>query len=83
MYLCDFWLFCRHRRFCLLERKMSLAVDSKEHGLIRALAAKQVAHEVRSLAVGDALCTYESGGCPWIVERKRADGLAASINDGR
>ena len=61
-----------------------MAVDSKEHGLIRALLAARVAHEVRSLPVGDVLCTYENGeGCPWILERKRADDLAASIKDGR
>ena len=62
---------------------MSLAVDSKEHGLIRALVAREVAHEVRSLPVGDVLCTYEDSGAPWVMERKRADDLAASIKDGR
>ena len=62
---------------------MSLVIDSKEHGLIRALAAGRVAHEVKSLPVGDVLCTYEHGGCSWVMERKRADDLASSIKDGR
>ena len=62
---------------------MSLVIDSKEHGLIRALAAGRVAHEVKSLPVGDVLCTYEHVGCSWVMERKRADDLANSIKDGR
>ena len=62
---------------------MPLVIDSKEHGLIRALACGRVAHEVKCLPVGDVLCTYEHGGCSWVMERKRADDLAASIKDGR
>lgn len=60
-----------------------LAVDSRERSLIQCLAAKCVPHRVLSLPAGDLTCTYEGRGCSWILERKRADDFAASIQDGR
>jgi ERCC4-type nuclease len=51
--------------------------------LIQHLVAKCTPHRVASLPVGDVLCTYDAGGCPWILERKRADDFANSIQDGR
>ena len=63
---------------------MALVIDAKERGLIHTLAVKQAAHEVRCLPVGDVLCTYgESVGFPWVMGRKRADDLAASLKDSR
>lgn len=56
-----------------------LAVDGRERGLIRCLAAKRAPHRVLTLPVGDVLCTYSDSGCAWILERKRADDFAASI----
>ena len=60
-----------------------LVVDNREHGLIRHLVAKCTPHRVASLPAGDVLCTYDGGGCSWIMERKRADDFSASIQDGR
>ena len=60
-----------------------LVVDCRERGLIQHLTAMGVPHSVESLAVGDVLCAYPSQGCDWVMERKRADDLAASIKDGR
>ena len=62
---------------------VGLAIDSRERGLIQCLAAKRAPHQVVSLAVGDVFCEYEGSGTPWIMERKRADDFAASIQDGR
>lgn len=61
----------------------SLVVDSRERGLIQCLVAKCVPHRVLFLPVGDVKCTYEDRGCSWILERKRADDFAVSIQDGR
>jgi ERCC4-type nuclease len=60
-----------------------LVIDNREHGLIRHLVAKCTPHRVAALPVGDVLCTYDAGGCSWIMERKRADDFSASIQDGR
>ena len=60
-----------------------LVIVNREHGLIRHLVTKCTSHRVASLPVGDLLCTYDAGGCSWIMERKRADDFAASIQDGR
>ena len=62
---------------------VGLTIDSRERGLIQRLAAKRAPHQVVSLAVGDVLCEYEGSGTSWIMERKRADDFAASIQDGR
>ena len=56
-----------------------LAVDGRERGLIRCLAAKRAPHRVLTLPVGDVSCEYSDSGCAWILERKRADDFAASI----
>ena len=70
--------------FACSRKEMALVVDCKEHGLIRALRRQSLPHEVKSLAVGDVLCTYDNpGGSAWVMERKRADDFAASIKDGR
>jgi ERCC4-type nuclease len=60
-----------------------LVIDNREHGLIQHLVAKCTPHRVASLPVGDVVCTYDAGGCPFIMERKRADDFSASIQDGR
>ena len=60
-----------------------LVIDNREHGLIRHLVAKSTPHRVAALPVADILCTYDAGGCSWIMERKRADDFSASIQDGR
>ena len=60
-----------------------LVIDNREHGLIRHLVAECTAHRVAALPVGDLLCTYDGGGCSWIMERKRVDDFANSIQDGR
>ena len=62
---------------------VGLTIDSRERGLIQCLAAKRAPHQVASLAVGDVRCEYEGSGTSWIMERKRADDYAASIQDGR
>jgi ERCC4-type nuclease len=60
-----------------------LVIDNREHSLIWHLVAKCTPHRVAALPVGDVLCTYDAGGCPFIMERKRADDFANSIQDGR
>jgi ERCC4-type nuclease len=60
-----------------------LVIDNREHGLIRHLVAKSTPHRLAALPVGDVLCMYDGGGCSWIMERKRADDFANSIQDGR
>ena len=47
------------------------------------LDAKRVSYQALSLPVGDVLCTFDEGGCAFLLERKRADDFAASIEDGR
>ncbi len=59
---------------------MALSVDSRERGLIEALAS--VPHTVKTLPVGDVVC-HDGEGIAWIAERKRADDLAKSIKTGR
>ena len=60
-----------------------LAVDTRERALMKHLDAKRVPYRAVNLPVGDVLCTYEGCGSSWIMERKRADDFAASIQDGR
>ena len=50
-----------------------LQVDRRERTLMQHLDAKGVY----------ALCTYDEGGCTFLLECKRADDFAASIKDGR
>ena len=59
-----------------------LAVDTRERASMKHLDAKRVPYRAVTLPVGDVLCTYDEGGCAWIMERKRADDFAASIVDG-
>ena len=56
----------------------TVVVDRREAKLARLLQDA----EVRSLDVGDIMCTYEQGGV-WIAERKTCDDLANSMRDGR
>ena len=60
-----------------------LQVDRRERALMQHLDAKAVSYQAVTLPVGDVLCTYDEGGCPFLLERKRADDFAASIEDGR
>ena len=55
-----------------------LVVDLRERQLLGLLPGVERA----TLDVGDALCKYEDGS-GWIVERKTASDLAASLMDGR
>ena len=55
-----------------------VVIDKRERALARLLRDA----EQQTLDVGDIKCTYENGGA-WIVERKTAQDLAASIRDGR
>ena len=56
----------------------TVVVDRREAKLARLLQDA----DVRSLDVGDIMCTYEQGGV-WIAERKTCDDLANSMRDGR
>ena len=47
------------------------------------LNAKRVSYQAVSLPVGDVLGLFDEGGCTFLLERKRADDFAASIQDGR
>lgn len=58
-----------------------LAVDMRERALMQHFDAKRVPYRAVTLPVGDVLCTYEGCGSSWILERKRADDFAASIQD--
>ena len=60
-----------------------LQVDRRERVLMQHLNAKRVSYQTVTLPVGDVLCTYDEGGCTFLLERKRADDYAASIADGR
>ena len=59
---------------------MALSIDHREKGLINYLQC--LSPKVEALVVGDVLCQYDSGAS-WVVERKSANDLAASIIDGR
>jgi ERCC4-type nuclease len=60
-----------------------LAVDTRERALMKHLDTKRVPYRAITLPVGDVICSYDEGGCAWVMERKRADDFAASIQDGR
>lgn len=47
-----------------------LVVDCRERALIQSLALKGAPHRVLSLPVGDVSCTYDDGGCAWVLERE-------------
>ena len=57
-----------------------LAIDFRERELIAHLQC--LSPKVEALVLGDVLCQYDSGAS-WVVERKSANDLAASIIDGR
>jgi len=59
---------------------MALSIDFREKALIQLLQCLKPT--VLSLPVGDLTCSYENG-CAWVLERKSANDLAASIIDGR
>ena len=59
---------------------MALPIDFRENALIQLLQCLKPT--VLSLPVGDLTCSYENG-CAWVLERKSANDLAASIIDGR
>ena len=59
---------------------MTLTIDHRERHLMRAL--ETTPYKVKALPVGDVLCEYEDGSS-WIAERKRAEDLSASIQNGR
>ena len=59
-----------------------LILDRREIALSDALTRLEMAHEMRTLPVGDILCEYEQG-VPWVAERKRASDLANSLTSGR
>ena len=61
-------------------KTMALCIDVREKGLIQLL--KCLKPTVASLPVGDIICSYEDN-TEWVMERKTADDLAASIIDGR
>ena len=63
---------------CKTSPMATVVVDRREAKLARLLQDA----EVRSLDVGDIMCTYEQGGV-WIAERKTCDDLANSMRDGR
>ena len=58
-----------------------LAVDIRERALMKHLDTHRVPYRAITLPVGDVLCTFEGCGSSWIMERKRADDFAASIQD--
>ena len=58
-----------------------MIVDDREHDLIERLKSEQVEFEVRRLPLGDII--IEKNGTTCIVERKRTDDFASSIQDGR
>ena len=71
---------CEHR--CVvasLSRMARLAVDTRERMLMKHLDAQRVPYRAVTLSAGDVLCTYEGCDSSWIMERKRADDFAASI----
>ena len=59
---------------------MALCIDFREKGLIDFL--KSLKPTVASLPVGDIICSY-ADNTEWVMERKTAHDLAASIIDGR
>ena len=59
-----------------------LSVDARERLLIEVLHKCDITHTVKTLPVGDVLCTY-ADGASWVAERKRADDLANCIKTGR
>ena len=59
---------------------MALCIDFREKGLINLL--RWLKPTIASLAVGDIVCSYEDD-TEWVMERKTAEDLAASIIDGR
>ena len=60
--------------------KMALSIDFREKALIQLLQCLKPT--VLSLPVGDLTCVYEDKSA-WVLERKYANDLAASIIDGR
>ena len=59
---------------------MALSIDFREKALIQLLQCLKPT--VLSLPVGDLTCVYEDKSA-WVLERKSANDLAASIIDGR
>ena len=60
-----------------------LQVDRRKRALMQQLDATRVSYQALTLPVGDVLCTFDKGGCTFLVERKRADDFAAALKDGR
>ena len=59
---------------------MGLCIDYREKALIELLQCQKPT--IASLPVGDITCSYDNGSA-WVLERKSANDLAASIIDGR
>jgi ERCC4-type nuclease len=60
---------------------MQLTVDRREKALCAAMDGK-IQFGIRSLPLGDLMCTYDDGST-WIMERKTSQDLANSIKTGR
>lgn len=58
-----------------------MIIDDREHDLIERLKAESVEFTVERLPLGDI--KIEKNGHMALIERKRSDDFAASINDGR
>ena len=77
------WQHIRMALCCLLagvSAQMTLTLDRRERLLSQALDG--FPHELKDMAVGDALCRYEDG-TEWIAERKTVHDLGQSIRTGR
>ena len=60
-----------------------LVIDVRERALINLFNDRAEGHHIEALAVGDIQCEYASGQRGWVVERKSACDLAASLCDSR
>jgi ERCC4-type nuclease len=60
-----------------------LVLDVRERSLIHMFNERAEGHHIEALAVGDIQCEYASGQRGWVVERKSAHDLAASLCDNR
>ena len=76
--MCSIWARAVEKGRSKTLHMATVVVDRREAKLARLLQDA----EVRSLDVGDIMCTYDQGGV-WIAERKTCDDLANSMRDGR
>jgi ERCC4-type nuclease len=60
-----------------------VVLDVRERSLIELFNRRAEGHLIEALAVGDIRCDYANGQRGWIVERKTAWDLAASLCDNR